>query len=124
MFNSSDKFKLKSSSIVEIMKITDHFYISTTGWRFYIKDQDEYELVPDKFDISTLVPFESKVLVRDHKNLIWKPAIFGDYINNPDESYPYIVLGGSFYKYLIPYEGNEHLRGKTDDRRRSRSSSE
>ena len=52
------------------------------------KNQHEWVLVPDKFDISTLVPFESRVLVRHTKDEIWKPAIFGCY-----NGYRYYVLG-------------------------------
>lgn len=84
--------------------------------RLFIEYQDNWKLIPsNKFDISTLVPFETKVLVRDHETQIWKPAIFGLYIDDCRETYKYFVVGGTFYKYLIPYEGNEHLRGKTDD---------
>lgn len=76
-----------------------------------IKYQDDYELVSDKFDISTLKPFESKVLVRSTKVDIWKPAIFGCCVDKDS----YFVLGGLGWRYCIPYEGNEHLRGKSDD---------
>ena len=76
------------------------------------KDQDEWELVSNKFDISTLVPFETKVLVRNTEENIWKPAIFGCYV---DKTFHYYVLGGTCWSYCIPYEGNEHLRGKIDD---------
>ena len=74
-----------------------------------VKEQDNYELVPDKFNISILVPFESKVLVRDDKDQYWKPAIFGGYINDCLRYYKYIVMGEVIHKCLIPYEGNEHL---------------
>lgn len=89
-----------------------------SSFEIWIKTQEEWEIVTDKvdkFDISTLVPFESKVLVRDSEHDIWKPALFGIYFDNDCETYKYFVVGGTFYKYLIPYEGNEHLRGKTDD---------
>ena len=78
---------------------------------------------PKKFDITTLVPFESKVLVRDSINSIdeydedfsdvWRPAIWGVYIEG--NLYPFCVLGGCYFQYCIPFEGNEHLSGKTDD---------
>lgn len=73
--------------------------------------QDEWELVPNKFDITTLKPFESRVLVRHTKTDIWRPAIWGCY---DGELYSY-VLGGTCWKQCIPYEGNEHLMGKKDD---------
>lgn len=67
----------------------------------------------NKFDIKTLIPFESKVLVRDLKDGAWQPAIFGYYLR---DVYPYFMaIGGFRWKYLIPYEGNEHLMGTTDD---------
>lgn len=79
------------------------------------KDQDDWELISNKFDITTLVPFESKVLVRNHKIHFWKPAIFGGYINNCSNDYKYIVMGETLYKYLIPYKNNEHLSCTTND---------
>jgi hypothetical protein len=44
---------------------------------------------------------------------LWKPAIFGCYVK--DKYAPYYVLGGTCWSQCIPYEGNEHLIGKTDD---------
>jgi uncharacterized protein YodC (DUF2158 family) len=82
----------------------------TFDLRFSEQDKNGYWF--PKFDISTLVPFESKVLVRDSRDDIWRPAIFGCFNGKTP---PYYVLGGIGWKYCIPYEGNEHLRGKTDD---------
>ena len=42
----------------------------------YIKFGDEHAYKLLKFDITTLVPFESRVLVRD-SNKKWRPAIYG-----------------------------------------------
>lgn len=78
-----------------------------------IKYQDDWELVLSKFDISTLKPFESRVLVRDCKSHKWGPAIWG--LKPDDTDYLYIVVGGISYCQCIPYEGNEHLLGTTDD---------
>ena len=71
--------------------------------------EKDYELVPNKFDITTLKPFD-KVLVRDGAGL-WRPSLFG---NDMIVGYRYFTSNGS-YKECIPYEGNEHLLGKTDD---------
>ena len=71
--------------------------------------QDNYELVPDKFDINTLVPFESRVLTRDSKYQYWTPAFWGFREQNG-----YVTTHG-YCTYCIPYEGNEHLLGTTDD---------
>lgn len=73
-------------------------------------DQDSFELVPNKFDITTLKPFESKVLVRSSEDCFWEPAIFGFCIK-----INFYVLGGSVWSQCIPYEGNEHLLGTTED---------
>lgn len=72
--------------------------------------QDEYELIPNKFDITNLKPFESRVLVRSDKSAIWKPAIYGIYKDSL-----YWMVGGSAWIQCIPYSGNEHLFGTTND---------
>lgn len=105
-----------------IINITNSHYILQSRLRRDI--EYKYEIFEDKywelyhrdgkFDISTLVIFESKVLVRDHNDQRWKPGIFGGYINNPSYSY-YITVGGGSYKQLIPYKGNEHLCNKSID---------
>ena len=77
-------------------------------------EQDNWELIPDKFDITTLVPFESRVLVRDTNMGKWKPNFWGFYDIDYAMTYPYECCGGSFAQ-CIPYEGNEHLLGKYDD---------
>ena len=79
----------------------------------YISKQDEWELVPNKFDINTLKPFESRVLVRDSTKGIWYPEFFGCLCDSNDCSY--MVVGGNRWKYCIPFEGNKHLLCTTDD---------
>lgn len=74
---------------------------------------DNYELVPNKFDITTLKSFESKVLVRDYDNRIWIPTFWGKYLED-DSNCRYLTTNGC-YKYCIPYAGNEHLLGEADD---------
>lgn len=58
-------------------------------------------------------PFE-KVLVRDDKGGRWTPAIFGCK-NTENSEFKYIVCCGFCWKYCIPYEGNEHLLGTTNN---------
>lgn len=72
--------------------------------------EDNYELVPNKFDITTLVPFESKVLVRDINSSYWIGAFYSHY-----NSKKFYTIGGSRYYQCIPYEGNEHLLDTTND---------
>ena len=77
--------------------------------------QREWELVPDKFDINTLTPFESRVLVRDSDNGSWCPSFFGCCKkDNHLNCLTYNTIRG-FYRQCIPYEGNEHLLGTTND---------
>lgn len=81
-----------------------------------IEKQDDYELILNKFDITTLIPFESKVLVRDENTEEWRGHFFSHYDSDSDR--PYICIGAnviSEYKQCIPYEGNEHLLGTTND---------
>lgn len=72
--------------------------------------EDDFELAPNKFDINTLIPFESKVLVRYTDHCEWESAVFGRYDGNN-----FFTIGGTDWKYCIPYEGNEHLFGTTND---------
>ena len=85
-------------------------YFTTINDWIRINEQDKWELVPNKFDINTLVPFESRVLVRDTDHYEWEGAVFGRYDGNS-----FFTIGGIDWKYCIPYEGNEHLFGTTND---------
>ena len=121
-FKVGDRIK-NGKDIATIVGIYEDFYDirfdSGGGFRggeigaFTIDQQDEWELFPNKFDINTLVPFESKVLVRSGDSLgEWIPAIFGIYRSKYNNFY---VVGGTCWKHCIPYEGNEHLLGTTND---------
>ena len=124
-FKVGDKIKRKGDTrLTTIKDIRDNCYIITIPDYFdnaYITDtllfsnQNEYELVTNKFDITTLQPFESRVLIRDHKGAKWRPAIWGCYDNEKHIPYPYVVVGGLAFARCIPYEGNEYLCGTTDD---------
>lgn len=81
-----------------------------------IIDQDKYELVLNKFDVTTLVPFESKVLVRDINTDEWRGAFYSHYDATSDK--PFICVGWSEmneYRYCIPYEVNNELLGTTNN---------
>lgn len=75
--------------------------------------QDDWELIPNKFDINTLKPFD-KVLVRDGNKDKWNISFYGFYDIKYDIKYPYECCGNSFAQ-CIPYEGNEHLLGTTNN---------
>lgn len=102
----------------DITELTDtHYTLVEVKNKFKYTEQiiedKNWELVHNKFDINTLVPFESRVLVRNKEEDIWRPAIFGCYVR--EKKYPYYVLGGSCWKQCIPYDCHRHLSGKTDD---------
>lgn len=110
-FKVKDKVRLKKDKTIikTINYIYDDSYSFREGHLLFFKDQDEWELVPDKFDISTLVPFESRVLVRNSKDQYWIPAFWGFRAKDG-----YVTTFGHC-NYCIPYESNEHLRGEIDD---------
>ena len=96
-----------------INAILDNGYNLFGGGKIAFSDQDNWELIPDKFNISTLVPFESKVLVRDSVYDEWKASFWGHLTNNCHD-FKYDTTRGNYIQ-CIPYEGNEHLLGKIAD---------
>ena len=89
----------------------DSYQLEDGNYVFF-NEVHNWELVPDKFDISTLNPFD-KVLVRDKDIQEWCISFFDHY--NGLETYKYSCINGSGYAQCIPYEGNEHLRGTTNN---------
>ena len=82
---------------------------------FSISLQREWELVTNKFDINTLIPFESRVLVRDHNCYEWEGEIFTRYAKSFNNC-NFVTLGGESWKQCIPYnDDTKHLLGTTDD---------
>ena len=71
-----------------------------------VSEQDDWELVPNKFDITTLKPFD-KVLVREDDEKLWRIHFFErlNYILKDT----FVCMGGYRYHQCVPYEGNEHL---------------
>ena len=61
-------------------------------------------------------PFD-KVLVRDNCDMSsWKPSLFVKYYPCAMDGEEYFeTIGEHFYELCIPYEGNEHLVGTTDN---------
>ena len=117
-FKVGDSIKKKNgiSVPVEITSIGDEFYYSNTYKGIgilSIAEQDDYELVTDKFDIFTLKPFD-KVLVRTFQQEQWRADFFSHYIKKAD--FPYNTVSKSGYYYCIPYnDETKHLLGTTDD---------
>lgn len=98
-----------------IVSISDNGYykISVEGGCTLenITYQDDWELAPDKFDISTLKPFD-QVLVRDTVNNKWKIEFFEKF--NATVPYPFYCMVNAF-KQCVPYKGNEHLLDTKDE---------
>lgn len=62
--------------------------------------------------ICSFKPFD-KVLVRCNEDSVWRCELFSHY-NTFNKQCPYVCLS-SVYKYCIPYEGNQHLLGTTNN---------
>jgi hypothetical protein len=117
-FKVGDRIKNKHTcEIVTVKRVYELYYIVELNDTEMFLDRklgEDYELVlvPDRFDINTLIPFESKVLVRDYVGKIWRPAFWGKYIE--DSNCRYLTTNGCWVQ-CIPYEENKHLLGTTND---------
>ena len=100
--------------VYEISEVYDDFYvIDGFDWGIYINSQDQYELVPNKFDPKTLKPFD-KVIIRNVLN-VWTCTLFSHISNKPDSRYIYVTCE-SVHKYCIPYnDETKHLVGTKED---------
>lgn len=85
--------------------------IKANGYKWNVETKILEELIPNKFDITTLKPFD-KVLVRLRDTDHWKPAFWGRRIKN--HNFPFITSYGSSAQ-AIPFKNNEYLIGTTDD---------
>lgn len=72
-----------------------------------IAEQDDWELVPHKFDVTTLKPYD-KVLVRLNSLDCWHIQYFEKY-DKGEQKYHFICLCECKYEQCIPYEENKHL---------------
>ena len=103
--------QIGSQRIFIIKSIEFDRYILHNNQHIKFKDENIYELISNKFNITTLKPFESRVLVRNIG--AWEPAFWGYY--SKEYAYPFVVVGGYTFAQCIPYESNEHLLGTTND---------
>ena len=114
-FNVGDKVKSKmSKNIFTVIDIKDDVYIFSRindrfGYHVPFRLEKDYELVHRKFDINTLKPFESRVLMRSSNAREWVGTMYSHYNNNK------FYGCGMCCDQCIPYEGNEDLLGTTDD---------
>lgn len=120
VFKVGDRIRNKKSKKQHtVTKMHQDCYEVDDRYIVTFENQNNYELVPDKpnkFDITTLVPFESKVLVRHDRDNKW----CGSFFSHIDEDfhshcYKFVTTAGKSYPMCIPYEGNQHLLGNTND---------
>ena len=112
--DSIQSVRVNLGNIYNVIEVKESSYVvnknnENSNFHIDFDIQDDWELVPNKFDINTLVPFESRVLVRNDESQYWIPAFWGFKRKND-----YTTTFG-WCRYCIPYEGNEHLLGTTDD---------
>ena len=114
-FKVGDKIRERNKhEVFLVSEVCDnHYHLDEKDISLPFHKQDDWELVPNKFDITTLIPFESRVLVRDDDYGEWKASFWG-YIRHCDIGYKYDTVRGP-YKQCIPFECNQHLLGTTDD---------
>ena len=116
-FKVGDRIKKKGDYISGIITCIDIDYWYKVeydeGGVSYVNPEtlDNWELVPNKFDITTLKPFD-KVLVSHNKGE-WHIQFFEKY--SPTSKFPFICIGGSAYQRCVPYEVNKHLMDTTND---------
>lgn len=118
-FKVGDKVKRKDVNYTYIITIAkfggDYYdYVNEDGQCgvIHISKQDDWELVPNKFDITTLKPFD-KVLVRDSDKKYWSINFFGFY-NKITEQFHCSGNTEIGWDECIPYENNQHLLSTTD----------
>ena len=88
-------------------------YRTNIGLSITPADLEHWELVPNKFDITTLKPFKSKMLVRTENSDVWEGDIFVRYDRNATVNKFHCI--GGWYEKCIPFKGNEWLLGTADD---------
>lgn len=114
-FKVGDKIRQKNHhEVCLISEMRDnHYLLDEKDIALPFFAQDQWELVPNKFDIANMKPFESRVLVRDDNGGIWRVSFWGCLLEDC-EDFKYDTTRGSFAQ-CIPYEGNEHLLGTDED---------
>ena len=109
-FKAGDKIE-KCGYRFTIVEVKEDFYLTKCDNKIPIENQDDFNLISNKFDINTLKPFESRVLVRNIG--AWEPAFWGYY--SKEYAHPFVVTGGNTFAQCVPYEENQHLLGTNND---------
>ena len=110
IFKAGNKVRNKNNHniVFTITSIEEDSYVCGAKAAFWFDDQDDYELVPNKFDITTLKPFD-KVLVRDSDKDMWCASIFSHTWKDK-----YFCID-TWHNQCIPYEANKKLLGTTNN---------
>lgn len=77
-------------------------FIIRKGYKY---DKKQYKLVKQEFK-----PFD-RVLVRNSMCDNWVSSLFSHYNNETNEKYPFVCINDTYYRYCMPYNGNEYLLG-------------
>lgn len=78
------------------------------------RDWSKFKPKQPKFDPKTLMPFDSRVLIRDKSNGKWSCSLFS-HIDN-ELYYPFVCINGSSWRCCIPYnEETKHLVGTDEE---------
>lgn len=107
-----DTYKVKITEV----NIEDEFYgyesmIAKGIGAINFSEQDDWKLVPNKFDITTLKAFD-RVLVRDNDTQKWTANFFSFF--DKSNIYPYSCVG-HYTNQCIPYDDEtKHLLGTTN----------
>lgn len=95
----------------KVSYVDDLFYyekVGTTVSKLHIQDQDKWKL--KKFDIHSLKPYD-KVLAKSGDGC-WYPTLVS-YVTS--SGIVYTIDEPDHVEYIIPFEGNEHLIGESND---------
>ena len=124
-FKVGDKIKHKNTVLTIISVRTNSYLVEDEPNNFGLlmfSQQDKWELINEprlkvgdsnKFNINNLKPFD-KVLVRDGNDEVWVNAFFG-FCDPVTYKQCIFVTGNGNWCQCIPYEGNEHLLGTTNN---------
>jgi hypothetical protein len=105
--SSADKRNIRFATEEEKEKLFKS--IKDNGYKWNAETKTLEKMVKDKFDITTLKPFD-KVLTRANDNDSWVCNLYSHRIKDY-----YVVLNAELAPQCIPYDGNQHLLGTTDD---------
>lgn len=104
--------EIRLADVGENEKFNEAMKSHKTTWNAKSKCLEPYK---GKFNPYTLKPFD-KVLVRQRCIDVWCATNFSHYVNREgSNTYPYVATHLRSYAQCVPYEGNEHLLGTTDD---------